>query len=104
MADLNGFFNDYLPSKLTKNPDLASSIDAVFQFEIDGFGSWFVDLKEGPTVAEGKHGSPGCVVSTDVASFSKLLENPSAGMTLFMTGKLKVSDIPLGMKLQQLLG
>ena len=104
MADINGFFGDYLPGKLVANPTLASGIGAIFQFDIDGAGTWVVDLTDGSgSVYEGRHETPGCVVSTSAENFDKLLENPNAGMTLFMTGKLKVSDIPLGMRLQQLL-
>lgn len=103
MADLTGFFNDYLPNKLKNNPDLVSSVNAIYQFDIDGFGNWTVDLTSGGLVAEGSHDAPGCVVTTTSENFEKLLDNPSAGMTLFMTGKLKVSDIGLGMKLQGLL-
>ena len=104
MDEITDFFTNYLPNKLQNNPDLITSVNAVYQFDIDGFGNWMVDLTtDGGVVAAGRHDSPGCVVTTSSDNFEKLLNNPSAGMTLFMTGKLKVSDIGLGMKLQGLL-
>ncbi len=37
------------------------------------------------------------------SDFSKLLDNPGQAMFLFTMGKLKVSNISLGMQLQKLL-
>ena len=54
MADLQKFFSSYLPKKLQEHPDLATDIGGSYVFEIDGFGSWSVDLSDPPgTVTEG---------------------------------------------------
>lgn len=105
MADVKQFFAEYLPKKLADNPSLITSINSVYQFNLGDAGSWIVDLtKEGGNVAEGTHDAPGCTVSASAADFDKLLENPGQAMFLFTMGRLKVSNISLGMQLQKLLG
>ena len=104
MADTHDFFANYLPSKLAKNPDLAKSINATYQFDIDGAGTWTVDLTGDGAVSEGGIDAPGCVVTAKKADFEKLLDKPSSGMMLFTMGKLKVTNVGLAMSLQKLLG
>lgn len=103
MADTNDFFTNWLPNKLKNNPDLVKSINAIYQFDIDGFGQWTVDLTGDGTVTPGPHAEPGCVVSATKADFEQMLDNPSSAMMLFMSGKLKVTNVGLGISLQKLL-
>jgi hypothetical protein len=105
MADINDFFSNYLPKKLSENPGIAKEINAIYQFDIDGAGTWTVDLtKEGGQVASGPSENPGCVVKAAKADFESMLDNPSSAMMLFMQNKLKVSSIPLALSLQKILG
>lgn len=105
MADVQDFFQNWLPEKLKNNPSLAKDIHAVYVFDIDGAGAWTVDLTTGDgEVRQGSHPNPGCTVSAAKASFEQMLENPSSAMMLFMSGKLKVSNVGLGLSLQKLLG
>ena len=104
MDELNDFFTNYLPNKLTENPGLAKDINAVYMFDLDGYGKWSVDLTEGSgSVSEGAHASPGCTVTAKAEDFAKLLENPSSGMMMFTMGKLKVDNVGLALSLQKLL-
>lgn len=103
MADTREFFTTWLPNKLAGAPDLVKSINAVYLFEIDGAGTWTVDLTGTGTVTEGSHPSPGCVVSAKQADWEGMLDSPSSAMMMFMSGKLKVSNVGLGMSLQKLL-
>ncbi len=104
MSDVAAFFENVLPAKLAGNPDLVKSINGIYQFNLDGAGMWTVDLtQEGGSVTAGTHASPGCVVTATGADFGKLLTNPASAMMLFTMGKLKVSNISLGMALQKLL-
>lgn len=105
MADVAAFFEQYLPEKIANNPSLVTDIASVYQFNLGDAGQWIVDLTtEGGAVSAGEHADPGCVVTAAGADFGKLLDNPASAMMLFTMGKLKVSNISLGMKLQQLLG
>jgi len=105
MADVNDFFANYLPNKLTEHPDLAPDINAIYVFDIEGAGQWTVDLTEGAgSVAEGAVDEPGCTVTATADDFGTLLDNPAQGMMLFTMGKLKVSNVGLALSLQKILG
>ena len=103
MADTHDFFTNYLPNKLNNNPDLVKDIGAVYVFDIDGAGQWTVDLTGEGEVKEGPVEEPGCTVSASKADFEAMLDNPSSAMMLFMSGKLKVTNVSLGISLQKLL-
>lgn len=105
MSDVAAFFNDTMPTKLQENPDLAPEINAVYQFDIEGAGTWTVDLTDAPgSVSEGPHEDPGCIVTCAEEDFASLLENPANGMMLFTMGKLKVSNVGLALSLQKIIG
>lgn len=97
-----GFFESYLPHKFTKYPDIAAEINGVYQFNIEGAGNWIVDLTDGGSVCLGTHDEPGCVVATSVDNFEKLLNSPASAMMMIATGKLKISNVGMGMALQKL--
>ena len=103
MSKTAGFFNEYLPNKIEKNPDLAKSVAAVFQFNIAGAGEWYANLKDGSEVAAGTHGSPDCVISAAQSDWEDILDNPGSAVGKVMTGKLKVSNLGQATKLQKLL-
>lgn len=101
MAKTEEFFGTFLPEKLENNPSL-KDIGAVFQFDIDGAGTWSLDLSAA-SVTDAAHADPGCVITTDRATWEKILDNPSSAIQMFMMGKLKASNIGLATKLQQIL-
>ena len=104
MADLKDFFENYLPNKLNDNPELITDINSCYQFDLEGFGTWTVDLTtEGGNVAEGAPENPDCIVTCAASDFEGLVDNPASGMMLFMSGKLQVSNVALAMSLQKLL-
>lgn len=105
MADTHQFFEGYLPRKIEKNPEMVDSVDAIIQFDIGGAGSWVVDLKNAPgSVREGTAADNDCVVTCAKADWEKLLDNPAAvAMKLFLTGRLKASNLALANRLQAIL-
>jgi hypothetical protein len=105
MAETTEFFEKYMPEKLIAKPDLAASVKAIFQFDITGAGTWTIDLSTPPgAVRDGPAETPGCIITVAKADWEKLLDNPSYAMQLFMTGKLKASNVGLAMQLQKILG
>jgi hypothetical protein len=102
MADINDFFSNYLPNKLSENPSLAAEINAIYQFDIGGEGTWTVDLTKNE-VRSGATEGAGCTVTAAGEDFAKLLDNPASGMMLFTMGKLKVSNVGLALSLQKIL-
>jgi putative sterol carrier protein len=104
MADTKGFFEQYLPNKLKKNPDLAKTVNAVFQFDIKDAGVWTLDLTGEGVITEGPSTNAGCVITCDKATWEGILDNPASAFQKVMTGKLKVSNTMLATKLQKILG
>jgi putative sterol carrier protein len=102
-VDIPKLFNEQLPAALTKNADEAKAINAKYQMNITGAGSWHLDLTSaGPTVTQGEQPAD-CTITIAADDFQKLQENPAAGMQLFFSGKLKIAgNQMLGMKLQKL--
>jgi putative sterol carrier protein len=102
-VDIPKLFNEQLPAALTKNADEAKAINAKYQMNITGAGSWHLDLtSSGPTVIQGEQPAD-CTITITADDFQKLQENPAAGMQLFFSGKLKIAgNQMLGMKLQKL--
>ena len=102
-VDIPKLFNEQLPAALTKNADEAKSINAKYQMNITGAGSWNLDLtSSGPKVTQGEQPAD-CTITIAADDFQKLQENPAAGMQLFFAGKLKIAgNQMLGMKLQKL--
>jgi putative sterol carrier protein len=104
MADTTQFFSEWLPDRIAKDPALAQSINAIYQFEIAGAGTWNLDLTPaGNKVSEGPHASPGCVLKADKETWEKILDNPSLAIQMAMMGKLKVTNIGLATQLQKIL-
>jgi putative sterol carrier protein len=102
-VDIPKLFNEQLPGALAKNAAEAKTINAKYQMNIPGAGSWHLDLTEaGPTVEQGEKPAD-CTITVSADDFQKLYENPAAGMQLYFTGKLKIAgNQMLGMKLQKL--
>ncbi len=105
MAETAAFFNDYMTKKLADKPDMVESIGKVFQFDITGAGTWTIDLvTEGGQVIAGAHDAPDCVITCAQDDWENFLDNPGMAMQLFMTGKLKASNLGLATQLQKILG
>jgi putative sterol carrier protein len=96
-------FNEQLPAILARNTEEAKSINAKYQMNITGAGSWHIDLTStGPSITAGEKPAD-CTVTIASDDFQKLLQNPAAGTQLFFAGKLKISgNQMLGLKLQKL--
>ena len=99
-------FDEILPAGISKNPDGARAVGAVYVFKIagEGGGEWTVDLASAtPSVKKGVQPGAQCTIEVQHPDFISMLQNPALGMQLFMQGKLRVSGDPmLAMKLQKL--
>jgi putative sterol carrier protein len=104
MSAVANFFNDILPQKLAENEELAETIGAAIQFEIEGAGTWTLDCRDGGKVVEGPVEEPECVVATKAENWEQILENPMKATEFFMMGELTATDLGLAMQLQNILG
>jgi putative sterol carrier protein len=101
MADTVKEFFETLPGRVdaSKTAGMTNS----YLFDIDGAGSWLVDVADGSlTVTEGGDGGD-VTISTSEENFMKMVRGEQNPTTAYMTGKLKVKgDMGAAMKLQKL--
>ena len=102
MADTLTFFREYLPQKIAENQDLLQ-IGAVYQFDIDGAGTWTLDLVKGE-VREAPAEEPGCVITVAKEHWDQVIDQPMMATQFFMMGQLKASNLALALQLQRILG
>ncbi|MCD6498171.1 MAG: SCP2 sterol-binding domain-containing protein [Deltaproteobacteria bacterium] len=99
-------FEEKAPKALSKHADKMKKVGAVFKFDISGpeGGVWTMDLKaDPPTVGAGDGAKPDCTITVAQDDFDKLMGNFAVAMQLFATGKLKVDNPMVAMKLQKVL-
>jgi putative sterol carrier protein len=74
-----------------------------YVFEIDGAGTWKVDVQDGNvSVAEGG-GDADATISASEETFGQIASGDLNATTAYMTGKLKIKgDMGAAMKLQKL--
>ena len=102
------FFDKRVPEALSKHPEKATEMAAVYLFKISGpdGGTWTADLKSSPpTLVPGEGAAPQCTIEASDADFRTMIDGGMpAAMQLFFSGKLKVTGDPtLATKLSKLL-
>jgi hypothetical protein len=102
------FFDKKVPEELSKHPDKAKDVAAVYLFKISGpdGGTWTADLKSSPpTCVAGAGAAPQCTIEASDADFRAMIDGGmQTAMQLFFSGKLKVQGDPnLATKLSKLL-
>ena len=102
MSKTAEFFNGL--NERAKNGEFTSQAGNVFQFIIEGAGTWTLDLKDNNSVSNEGTDNADCTIETDSETFESMLESPTMAMFAFMNGKLKADNLSLAMQLQQFLG
>jgi hypothetical protein len=105
---VKSYFDQKVPAALAEHPDKAKEVAAVYLFKVSGAdgGTWTVDLvSTPPTCQPGAHGTPQCTIECADADLRSMVEGGmQAAMSLFFSGKLKVSGDPsLATRLTKLL-
>ena len=107
-TSVKAFFDQKVPAALATNPEKAKDVAAIYLFKVSGpdGGTWTVDLvSTPPTCAGRRRGHAQCTVEATDDDFRTMIDGGmQAAMTLFFSGKLKVSGDPtLATKLSKLL-
>jgi putative sterol carrier protein len=85
------------------DPAKAAGMAASYRFEIEGAGSWHVDVDDGKVTVTENGGDADCTISTSDETFMKIANGEQNPTAAYMSGKLKVSgDMGQAMKLQKL--
>jgi putative sterol carrier protein len=100
MDDPREFF-ETLESRV--DPAKAAGMTASYKFDIDGSGSWLVDVDDGKVTVTEEGGDADCTISTSSETFLKIANREQNPTAAYMSGKLKVKgDMGQAMKLQKL--
>src|SRR5262245_22454478 len=102
------FFDKKVPAALATSPEKAKDVAAIYLFKVSGAdgGTWTVDLVSTPPPAQpGEAATPQCTIEATDDDFRTMIDGGmQAAMSLFFSGKLKVSGDPtLATKLSKLL-
>ena len=100
MDDPREFF-DTLESRV--DPAKAAGLTASYRFEIDGSGTWHVDVDDGKVTVTENGADADCTISTTAETFLKIANREQNPTAAYMSGKLKIKgDMGQAMKLQKL--
>ena len=94
-------FFDALPSRVS--PDRIEGMNNTYVFDIEGAGTWTVEVADGAvTVTDGAEDAD-CTFSASEETFEKIVSGEQNATTAYMTGKLKIKgDMGAAMKLQKI--
>jgi putative sterol carrier protein len=85
------------------DPAKAAGMTASYKFDIDGSGSWLVDVDDGKVTVTEDDGDADCTISASSETFLKIANGEQNPTAAYMSGKLKVKgDMGQAMKLQKL--
>ena len=85
------------------DPAKAAGLTASYRFEIDGAGSWTVDVDDGKVSVSENGGDADCTISTSSETFMRIANGEQNPTAAYMSGKLKVKgEMGSAMKLQKL--
>jgi putative sterol carrier protein len=81
----------------------AAGLNASYRFEIDGAGTWLVEVDDGKVSVSENEGEADTTISTSTDTFMKIANGEQNPTSAYMSGKLKVKgDMGQAMKLQKL--
>ena len=105
------YFEEKIAQKLVAKPDISKAVNSVYEFNItgDNGGVWTVDLTKDPgtvTPATAPAGTTAkvCKVTCAANDFMNIVTGKMAAPMAFMSGKIKVNDVSMAMKLQKIIG
>jgi putative sterol carrier protein len=85
------------------DPSKIAGMSNSYVFEIEGAGTWRVDVKDGHVSVSEGGGDADATISASEETFEKIASRDMNATTAYMTGKLKIKgDMGAAMKLQKL--
>lgn len=101
MTDANALF-----SRMEQQFDAtaAAGLEAVFQYQIDDAGPWFVTVADGRcSISEGESNAPTVTLSMDSQTLGEIMSGELDGMSAFMEGRVRADgDIMIATRLASL--
>ena len=94
-------FFDGLESRV--DPGKTAGMNNSYLFDIDGAGTWKVDVQDGSVKVTEGAADADVTITTSEETFEKIVSGEQNATSAYMTGKLKVKgDMGAAMKLQKL--
>jgi putative sterol carrier protein len=85
------------------DPSKTAGMTNSYVFEIDGAGTWKVDVQDGSVSVTEGGGEADATISASEETFNQIASGDLNATTAYMTGKLKIKgDLGAAMKLQKL--
>jgi putative sterol carrier protein len=85
------------------DPAKTAGMTNSYVFEIDGAGTWKVDVKDGNVSVTEGGGDADATISASEETFGQIASGDMNATTAYMTGKLKIKgDMGAAMRLQKL--
>jgi putative sterol carrier protein len=85
------------------DPSKTAGMTNSYVFEIDGAGTWKVDVRDGSVSVTEGGGDADATISASEETFEQIASGDMNATTAYMTGKLKIKgDMGAAMKLQKL--
>jgi putative sterol carrier protein len=85
------------------DPSKTAGMTNSYVFEIDGAGTWKVDVQDGSVSVTEGGGDADATISASEETFGQISSGDLNATTAYMTGKLKIKgDMGAAMKLQKL--
>lgn len=82
-----------------------SGLTASYRFDVEGAGSWRVEIDDGAVSVEESDAAADCVIRASEETFLRIARGEQNPMGAFLTGKVQVSgDVGLAMRLRDLFG
>lgn len=101
MSEVQGLF-DQMGQRF--NASAAAGVDEVFQYDIEGEGTWQVSVSDGEcSIAGGDAADASVTLSMSPETLAGVMSGEVDGMQAFMTGSIKASgDIMLATRLNDI--
>lgn len=86
------------------DPTRTRDFRASYRFDVEGAGSWHVEVDDGKIRIEASDAPAECVVRASEATFLRIVNREASPMTAFLTGKVRIEgDMGLLVKLREFL-
>jgi putative sterol carrier protein len=104
-ADTAKEFFDDLAVRTAGGSDRTRGLTASYRFDVEGAGSWRVDVDDGAVAVSESDGAADCVISVPEELFLRIVRGEQSPTGAFLMGKIRVEgDVGLAMRLKDLLG
>lgn len=102
--DARTFFEQEIQNRAQENASKTAGLTATYKFDVQGAGTWMVEINDGELNVKEEDGEAQCTVVVSSDDFEQIIEGKLNPQMAFMSGKLKIQgDMGLAMKLGNVL-